>query len=202
MENNFVDETNIPYTQVPNELLYSPTISFKAKGLWAYMHAKPKGWYFAADRIALETKESTDSIRSGLRELTEHGFLIAKRQGDGRFLYILTMPVEKYKTTTSHVENPVENSENVEPNRENPEMDIDPSRENPLKGKSLEGKIPTIINKERNKKRDKQIGHKHNEPSSDLGDRPSEAPNQHRPYRSNYETQEAYEQAIYAWRGC
>jgi hypothetical protein len=88
MENEFKKQA-VPFTQVPNELLYNPDISFKAKGLWAYMSAKPNGWNFSADRIAKETKEERKSILAGLRELLEAGYLTAKRNGTGRMEYTL-----------------------------------------------------------------------------------------------------------------
>lgn len=87
-ENIFRKQT-VPFTQVPNELLYNPNISFKAKGLWAYMSAKPDGWNFSADRIAEETKEERKSILAGLRELLANGYITAKRLSNGRMEYVL-----------------------------------------------------------------------------------------------------------------
>lgn len=45
-ETNFKKAVTIPYTQVPNDVLYDGKLSLKAKGLWAYMNAKPSGWFF------------------------------------------------------------------------------------------------------------------------------------------------------------
>lgn len=177
-ENNFKDEANCPYTQVPNDFLYDPRLSLKAKGLWAYMHAKPKDWFFAADRIALETKDSPDAVRSGLKELIEFGFLVAKRESSGRFMYILKMPLTSVKK---------------EPHRENADKGSEPNREKAKKGKSQIGNFPMIINKEDNKKRVKQIG----EFPSGLESRPSGT---HKPYRSDFENQEDYVKALYAWQ--
>ena len=88
MENNFKKQV-VPFTQVPNKLLYNPDISFKAKGLWAYMSAKPEGWNFSADRIAEETKEERKAILAGLKELSENGYITAKKKSDGRIEYTL-----------------------------------------------------------------------------------------------------------------
>lgn len=88
MENNFKKQV-VPFTQVPNNLLYNPDISFKAKGLWAYMSAKPEGWHFSADRIAEETKEERKAILAGLKELSENGYITAKKKSDGRIEYTL-----------------------------------------------------------------------------------------------------------------
>lgn len=88
MDNNFKKQV-VPFTQVPNNLLYNPDISFKAKGLWAYMSAKPDGWHFSADRIADETKEERKAILAGLKELSENGYVTAKKKSDGRIEYTL-----------------------------------------------------------------------------------------------------------------
>ena len=97
MENNFKKQV-VPFTQVPNNLLYNPDISFKAKGLWAYMSAKPEGWYFSADRIAEETKEERKAILAGLKELSENGYITAKKKSDGRIEY--TLHWENAKTSS------------------------------------------------------------------------------------------------------
>ena len=91
----------IPFTQVPNELLYNPDISFKAKGLWAYMSAKPEGWQFSADRIAEETKEERKAILAGLKELSEWGYITAKKLGTGRVEYTLHWEVAIKPTAKS-----------------------------------------------------------------------------------------------------
>lgn len=79
----------VPFTQVPNGLLYDSAISFKAKGIWAYMSAKPEGWNFSANRIAEETKEERKAILAGLKELSEAGYITAKKLHDGRIEYML-----------------------------------------------------------------------------------------------------------------
>lgn len=92
----------VPFTQVPNGLLYDSNISFKAKGIWAYMSAKPEGWKFSADRIAEETKEERKAILAGLKELSEAGYITAKKKGDGRIEY--TLHWEVATTTMSEPE--------------------------------------------------------------------------------------------------
>lgn len=57
------------YGTVPNELLNNELISFKAKGLYAYIQSKPDGWEFSVEKIGFQSKESTEAITSGLKEL-------------------------------------------------------------------------------------------------------------------------------------
>ena len=94
MESNLKKQA-LPFTQVPNELLYNPDISFKAKGIWAYMSAKPEGWNFSADRMAKETKEERKAILAGLKELSENGYITAKKLKDGRIEYTLHLAVNR-----------------------------------------------------------------------------------------------------------
>jgi hypothetical protein len=118
----------IPFTQVANEVLNDPSVSLKAKGLYAYLFSKPDGWDFSSKRIPCDHKDSIDSIQSGLRELEEQGFLIRKRQADGRVEYTLRYSRKPIQEKPVQVQKPV--------------------RENPSKGKSLKGKIPYISNKD------------------------------------------------------
>lgn len=106
MEDNIFKKQVVPFTQVPNELLYDPRISFKAKGLWAYMSAKPDGWKFSADRISHETKEERKSILAGLRELVEFGYLTAKKCANGRMEYTLHYATVKPSAPPETAEQP------------------------------------------------------------------------------------------------
>jgi hypothetical protein len=74
------------YTSISNQLLNSINLSWKAKGLWAFINSKPDGWKFSQERISQQTKDGLESTRSGLKELQEAGYLVVtrKRQGDGQ----------------------------------------------------------------------------------------------------------------------
>lgn len=101
------------FTQISNNLLNNPEISFKAKGLYSFMYSKPDDWKFSIKRISLQAKESLDAIRSGLQELEKHGYLerIPCKE-DGKFKgydYRLTIngkgekPSSENPTTENHV---------------------------------------------------------------------------------------------------
>lgn len=64
---------------VPNELLNNPDITFKAKGLFAYLNSKPEDWDFSVDSIARQNKEGLDAIRTALQELEHHGYLVRQK---------------------------------------------------------------------------------------------------------------------------
>lgn len=87
-----ITKLNVPYAQVPNELLCDPAVSFKAKGLWSYIQSKPNDYDFSAERIADETADGVDSIKTALQELEDKGYLVRKRLQSGRVDYVLTFP--------------------------------------------------------------------------------------------------------------
>ncbi len=82
-------KTNIPFTMVANEVLRSEVLSWKAKGLYAYLFSKPEGWDFAGDRIVKEGLDKRHSVFAGLRELEEKGYLRRQRHPSGRVEYHL-----------------------------------------------------------------------------------------------------------------
>lgn len=135
---NFNKNIEQPFGWEPNEIIFNPNISLKAKGLWLYMNAKPDGWFFAAERIAKESTDGVSSVRTALKELAECGLLRWQKQSDGRVIY----------TLDSHIFPHVE-----KPELENLTLGDEPKLENRRMGKSQNGKIDTINNKEDNKER-------------------------------------------------
>jgi len=108
---------------VPNELLNNPDISFKAKGLYAYLNSKPDNWDFSVEGIAAQVKEGIDSVRAGIHELEKFGYLKrVKYQNEKGFWEIDYMLFE------------------------------DPTEEESYLGKSNEGEHPKQYKKEDTKK--------------------------------------------------
>ena len=134
----------IPFTQISNDVLYSDKLSFKAKGLYAYMLAKPDNWNFSAKRISKEVKDGRDSILSALKELQKIGLIQYIKHSSGRSEYTIYSNIQ--------LETPLE-----QPNPENPTKAIEPNPENPTVGKPHRGKTQPIINKDLEKQRDKKI---------------------------------------------
>jgi len=104
----------VPFTQVSNTVLNDPSLSWKAKGVFAYVYMKPEGWTFSAKNMSKNSKDSIDATQSGIRELIDAGYLTKQKQPDGRIKY-----------TAHH-----------EPKQENPFL------AEPKTGKSLKGKKP------------------------------------------------------------
>jgi len=142
---NFNKNIDQPFGWEPNEIIFNPNLSLKAKGLWLYMNAKPDGWHFASERIAKENAEGITSIRAALKELAQAGLLKWKKQGDGRIIY----------TLESHCF-PQSFPQEAKPELENLTLGADPELENPTVGKPHCGKTSLINNKEDNKERIKK----------------------------------------------
>ncbi len=90
---------NVPFTQVANSVLNDPKITLKAKGLFAYIYSKPHGWEFSSKRMANDSKDGRDSVRSAIAELETAGYLTRKKLSSGRVRYSIT-----YKKTSDDEE--------------------------------------------------------------------------------------------------
>jgi hypothetical protein len=63
------------FTIISNDWLRDPRLSWKAKGLLAYIASHAKDYRLTTEQIMSEGKEARDAVRSGLRELEEAGYL-------------------------------------------------------------------------------------------------------------------------------
>lgn len=63
----------------PTALLDDERLSWKAKGLAAYLLAKPPQWRIDASALARRFKDGRDAVLSGLKELEEAGYLVRSR---------------------------------------------------------------------------------------------------------------------------
>lgn len=101
------------YGTIPNDLLNSSDISFKAKGLYAYIQSKPENWEFSAERISKQVKEGLPSVVSALKELENFGYLVRKRYQNNRGFWVVDyllyeIPIEENLYTGNPIqENPI-----------------------------------------------------------------------------------------------
>lgn len=89
---------DVGFAQIKNDILHSKEISWKAKGIYAYLYSKPNDWDFSADRICLDGIGDRKTILSGLKELEDYGVLERKRLGSGRVEYHITYEHKVLKT--------------------------------------------------------------------------------------------------------
>jgi len=86
---SILKKPSIGFTQVSNEIFNDEKLSFKAKGLYGFLMSKPDGWNFEANRIAGQSKDGRRAVLNGLTELEENGYLVRRKQSDGRLDYEL-----------------------------------------------------------------------------------------------------------------
>jgi hypothetical protein len=81
-------EHNKNYTTVNNTICRDNRISWKAKGIWLYAFSRPDDWIFYQSDLMNQSTDGRDSIRAGLKELQDAGYLRrTKTHGtDGKFL--------------------------------------------------------------------------------------------------------------------
>lgn len=75
------------YTIMNNEAFKDDRLSAKSKGLMAYMLTLPDDWTFYETELQKHFTDGRDSIRKGLRELQDAGYLVKEqtRKNDGKF---------------------------------------------------------------------------------------------------------------------
>ena len=66
-------EKNANYTVMSNEHLRNRELSLKAKGLLSQMLSLPEEWDYSLEGLSRINREGVDAIRTGIRELEEHG---------------------------------------------------------------------------------------------------------------------------------
>ena len=143
------------YTKVANQVLEDATLSLKAKGLFAYLVKLPKDWKIRIVELAKHHKDSRDSIRTGIIELLEAGYLerLGRSRDKGQ------LKDYEYRINTDFQPRPekptLENPVQAKPTLENPvqvdspldqtEPDIAPRPEKPTLEKPTLEK-PTLEN--------------------------------------------------------
>ena len=77
-------ETN--FTMMSNVGLRDKRLSFKSKGLLAYMLSLPDDWVFYEEEITKHSTDGKQSVRTGLKELQQFGYLIKNQSREkGKF---------------------------------------------------------------------------------------------------------------------
>jgi len=76
-----------PYVQIDKECINNNRLSWKAKGILAYLLSKPNDWQVYITDLGNQSKDGIKSVRSGVKELIDYGYMIRgkKRGNKGRF---------------------------------------------------------------------------------------------------------------------
>ena len=63
------------FTTINNDILNDTELSFKAKGLFSYLWSLPDDWVYYETEVTKHSTDGRGSVRSGLKELEEQGYL-------------------------------------------------------------------------------------------------------------------------------
>jgi len=113
------------YGIIPNSVLSNKELSFKAKGIYAYIQSKPENWDFAVSRIAYDSKDGRDGISSGIKELEDVWYLTRKKfkneKGQWDIEYTLYDKPVTENPAREEEETVTDNPATENPSTENPE---------------------------------------------------------------------------------
>jgi hypothetical protein len=75
------------FTVLHNHVLRDARLSFKARGLLAYILSMPDNFRFTAELLTRNAPDGRAAVMSGLRELRDAGYLTVRREqtSDGRW---------------------------------------------------------------------------------------------------------------------
>jgi len=72
------------YTVMNNTFLRDDKLSWKAKGLFAYILSLPEDWKIYISELQTHATDGETSLRSAIKELTDNGYIIQKRLKDDK----------------------------------------------------------------------------------------------------------------------
>ncbi len=124
------------YTVLSNNIFKDRTLSAKAKGLLAEMLSLPENWDYTLIGLSHLFSDGVDSVRQGIRELEEHGYVVRERKRDakgrlGEMEYVIYETPHKAVSSENTDDAPVCAS----PTEDSPVLDFpmqaEPVQENP-----------------------------------------------------------------------
>jgi len=82
-----IKDKNNPYVQINKTCLNDERLSWKAKGLFAYMLSLPDNWIIYQCELVNHARDGIDSVRAIMKELKKFGYLniYQERNEDGTF---------------------------------------------------------------------------------------------------------------------
>ena len=156
------------YTNISNQLIRDSRLSWKARGIFAYLWSQADEWDFYVSEVAKHATDGRDALRSGLKELEKYGYLTRKPSSnangkfDGMDWVLTDKPAES-----------VENTVNGETRQKAPK-----SVENALDGKAVRRdkrptEDPTLRNNNSKNYQNKEVTTERNKEGSKAGQSPA-----------------------------
>ena len=136
---------NRDFTVIANSVFKDRRLSAKAKGILVEMLSLPENWDYTLKGLTTLFSDGIDSIRQGIKELEENGYIVRERKRDARGR-LGGMEYVIYETPEKGVENSV-------PEQSSP-ANAEPTEDFPAQDESAEDKA--MLYKELNKSRIKE----------------------------------------------
>ena len=136
---------NRDFTVIANSVFKDRRLSAKAKGILVEMLSLPENWDYTLKGLTTLFSDGIDSIRQGIKELEENGYIVRERKRDARGR-LGGMEYVIYETPEKAVENSV-------PEQSSP-ANAEPTEDFPVQEVSIEDKA--MLYKELNKSRTKE----------------------------------------------
>ena len=117
------------FFQMHKQPIENADLSWKAKGILAYLMSKPPNWEIRMTDLVKHATEGRHAVRSGIKELEEQGYVVRYREHDeetGHFVWVHFV----YETPAPESERSHPEDRKLTPSSENPSMD-NPSMDNP-----------------------------------------------------------------------
>lgn len=87
------------HTTVDRRAINDERLSFRARGVLVWLLDKPDNWRTDSVALARAGKEGREAVRSALRELEEHGYLVRSRTRDERGRWVTVVEVHEVPPT-------------------------------------------------------------------------------------------------------
>lgn len=72
------------FVTVHKDFIHDNNISWKAKGILLYLLSRPDNWQIYETELTKHTSDGRDSLRTGIKELEEVGYIKRKRKRDNK----------------------------------------------------------------------------------------------------------------------
>lgn len=151
---NSIKKRDYSFTTIPNNFLRDKNISFKAKGLFAYMFSMANGWNFTIRSISNQQNQGEQLIKSALNELKKNKYVEYRKFSTGKGEYYLDPEPNVEKP---HVEKPHQENQHVDiqpvlriPSNKNEQLQEELLEDKKIKQKnnSIEKLFGELLNKD------------------------------------------------------
>jgi hypothetical protein len=133
------------YTVLPNRVLRDNRLSWKARGLLAYLLSMPDNWRTNSSHLASVGPDGREAVRTGLAELEAAGYLARRRSQDDAGHWSTVTYV--YDTPQDAVSNPVENGAVVHTPASGFPTPVNPTLIEELKKKNVDQRLRSVSSK-------------------------------------------------------